>query len=145
MIFSGILRTPKGSRRAQAPLACALAALAAPWGAFSTLRKARLPILGGLFLCCFLRWGDATEAGVSPLPPAFLRAAEKSAAFTSRDLVLCMEYLAANFPGLVPLWAMLTGLLVEVAEVAISVVPVLEAVEVVMVVVAVAPPFPIVA
>ncbi|MQL74965.1 hypothetical protein Taro_007335, partial [Colocasia esculenta] len=31
----------KGSRRAQAPLACALAALAAPWGAFSPLRKAR--------------------------------------------------------------------------------------------------------
>ncbi|MQL96799.1 hypothetical protein Taro_029478 [Colocasia esculenta] len=39
--LSGILRTPKGSRRAQAPLACALAALAAPWGAFSPLRKAR--------------------------------------------------------------------------------------------------------
>ncbi|MQM22425.1 hypothetical protein Taro_055477, partial [Colocasia esculenta] len=34
------LTTPKGSRRAQAPLACALAALAAPWGAFSPLRKA---------------------------------------------------------------------------------------------------------
>ncbi|MQM18304.1 hypothetical protein Taro_051289 [Colocasia esculenta] len=32
---------PKGSRRAQAPLACALAALAAPWGAFFLLRKAR--------------------------------------------------------------------------------------------------------
>ncbi|MQL71791.1 hypothetical protein Taro_004105 [Colocasia esculenta] len=39
---------------------------------------------------------------------------------------------------------MLAGLLVEVAEVVISVVPVVEAVVVVMVVVAVAPPFPIV-
>ncbi|MQL77272.1 hypothetical protein Taro_009682, partial [Colocasia esculenta] len=58
--------------------------------------------------------------------------------------VLYMEYLAANFPGLVPLWAMLAGLLVEVAEVAIPVVPVVEVVVVVMVVVAVAPPFPIV-
>ncbi|MQL74971.1 hypothetical protein Taro_007319 [Colocasia esculenta] len=85
------------------------------------------------------------EAEVSPLPPAFPRVAEKSTTFTSRDLVLCMEYLAANFPGLVPLWAMLAGLLAEVAEVAISVVPVLEAVLVVIVVVAVAPPFPIVA
>ncbi|MQL99472.1 hypothetical protein Taro_032187 [Colocasia esculenta] len=54
-----------------------------------------------------------------------------------------MEYLTANFPGLVPLWAMLAGLLVAVAEVVISVVPVLEAVLVVIVVVAVAPPFPI--
>ncbi|MQL93147.1 hypothetical protein Taro_025785 [Colocasia esculenta] len=82
--------------------------------------------------------GIQIEAGVSPLPPAFFRAAEKST-------VLCMEYLAANFPGLVPLWAMLAGLLVEVAEVAISVVPVLEAVLVVIVVVAVTPPSPIVA
>ncbi|MQL97016.1 hypothetical protein Taro_029698 [Colocasia esculenta] len=40
---------------------------------------------------------------------------------------------------------MLAGLLVEVAEVAISVVPVVEAVVVVMVGVAAAPPFPIVA
>ncbi|MQL70535.1 hypothetical protein Taro_002831 [Colocasia esculenta] len=55
-----------------------------------------------------------------------------------------MEYLATNFPGLVSLWAMLAGLLVEVAEVAISVVPVLEAVLVVIVVVAVALPSPIV-
>ncbi|MQM06756.1 hypothetical protein Taro_039584 [Colocasia esculenta] len=39
------------------------------------------------------------ESGVSPLPLAFPKAAEKST-------VLCMEYLAANFPGLVPLWAM---------------------------------------
>ncbi|MQM23465.1 hypothetical protein Taro_056529, partial [Colocasia esculenta] len=61
------------------------------------------------------------EAGVSPLPPAFFRVAEKST-------VLCMEYLAAYFPGLVPLWAMLAGLLVEVAEEAISVVPILEVV-----------------
>ncbi|MQL82548.1 hypothetical protein Taro_015025, partial [Colocasia esculenta] len=61
--------------------------------------------------------GDATEAEVSPLPPAFSRAAEKSTVFTSRDPVLCREYLAANFPGLVSLWAMLAGLLVEVAEV----------------------------
>ncbi|MQL75390.1 hypothetical protein Taro_007786 [Colocasia esculenta] len=83
------------------------------------------------FFCNFLRWSDATEAGVSPLPPAFSRAAEKFTIFTSRDQVLCMEYLAANFPGLVSLWAMLASLLVEVVEVAISVVPILEAVLVV--------------
>ncbi|MQL69844.1 hypothetical protein Taro_002132 [Colocasia esculenta] len=41
------------------------------------------------------------QVGVSPLPSAFFRAAKKST-----PEVLCMEYLAANFPGLVPLWAM---------------------------------------
>ncbi|MQM03783.1 hypothetical protein Taro_036573 [Colocasia esculenta] len=36
------------------------------------------------FFCNFLRWSDATEAGVSPLPPAFPRAAEKSTTMATR-------------------------------------------------------------
>ncbi|MQL87760.1 hypothetical protein Taro_020299 [Colocasia esculenta] len=81
------------------------------------------------FFCYFLRRGDATEIFNW---------------LVVRPEVLCMEYLVANFPGLVSLWAMLAGLLIEVSKVAISVVPVLEAVLVVIVVVAVALPSPIV-
>ncbi|MQL74257.1 hypothetical protein Taro_006622 [Colocasia esculenta] len=39
------------------------------------------------FFCNFLRWSDATEVGVSPLPPVFPSAAEKFTIFTSRNQV----------------------------------------------------------
>ncbi|MQL81509.1 hypothetical protein Taro_013971, partial [Colocasia esculenta] len=86
-----------------------------------------------------LQHGGATppRVGGISLAPSFPQGCRKV------HEVLCMEYLAVNFPRLVPLWAMLASLLVEVADVAISIVPVLEAVLVVIVVVAVAPPFPI--
>ncbi|MQL85811.1 hypothetical protein Taro_018332 [Colocasia esculenta] len=70
------------------------------------------------FFCYFLRWDDTTERqGYLPCP-------QLSSGLPKSPRV-CL--VACSQAG-VPFWAMLAGLLVEVAEVAISVVPVLEVV-----------------